>query len=109
MARPRIRRTISEATVEAAAQIVRVHLHNPSKALAFQVAVEAARLNGENIVPTLWSDNYVELMPGESVTLTGMLPAHPPEKYDVNVSAWNAPAVTLHPAAATHRVAAVAP
>ena len=104
-------RTLPQARIEATAeavpgtQTVEVHLHNPSQALAFQVAVAATQPDGEDIVPTLWSDNYVELMPGESVTLTATLPAHAPEKYAVTVSSWNAPTITLHPAAPTHTVA----
>jgi exo-1,4-beta-D-glucosaminidase len=106
-------RALPQARIEATAEAnpetktVEVHLRNPSKALAFQVAVAATRPDGEDIVPTLWSDNYVELMPGESVTLTATLPAHAPEKYAITVSAWNAPSIALHPATATHTVASV--
>jgi len=88
---------------------VQVHLHNPSKALAFQISLAATLPSGGNIVPTLWSDNYIELMPGESTTLTATLPPHTPEKYAIVVSAWNALSITLHPAAATHTVASVSP
>jgi exo-1,4-beta-D-glucosaminidase len=100
-----------EATAQAApgSQAIQVHLHNPSKALAFQVSLSATLPNGENIVPTLWSDNYIELMPDESITLTATLPPHTPEKYEIVVSAWNAPSVTLHLSSAAHTVAAVSP
>jgi exo-1,4-beta-D-glucosaminidase len=49
---------------------VRVSLHNPSKSLAFQVHV-GIRTSGsaEEILPVLWEDNYVTLLPGESRTL----------------------------------------
>jgi exo-1,4-beta-D-glucosaminidase len=99
-----------EATAQAVAgsQTVQVRLHNPSKTLAFQVSVSAVGPDGENIVPTLWSDNYIELMPGESVTLSAAIPPHASEKYDVVVSSWNAPSITLHPAGAAHTVASVA-
>jgi len=108
-------RSLPQARIEATAQAVpgsesvQVQLHNPSKALAFQISLAATLPSGENIVPTLWSDNYIELMPDESVTLTVVLPPHSPEKYAVVVSAWNAPSITLHPAAATHTVASVSP
>ena len=102
---------LPQARIEASAAKegngVAVHLHNPSKTLAFQVAVAATRPDGEDIVPTLWSDNYLELMPDESVTITATLPAHAPEKYAITVSAWNAQSITLHPATATHTVASV--
>jgi exo-1,4-beta-D-glucosaminidase len=107
-------RSLPQARIEATAQIsgtetVQVHLHNPSKNLAFQISLSATLPSGENIVPTLWSDNYIELMPDESVTLTATLPAHVPEKYAIVVSSWNTPVITLHPATAMHTVAAVAP
>jgi len=104
-------RSLPPARIEATAQstgpqTIQVRLLNPSKALAFQLAVAATQPDGEDIVPTLWSDNYVELMPGESITLTGTLPPHAPEKYAIVVSGWNTESVTLHPAA-TRTVAAV--
>ena len=107
-------RTLPQARIEATAQsagpqTVEVHLHNPSKALAFQVSLAATRPDGEDIVPALWSDNYIELMPDESVTLTATLPAHAPEKYAVVVSAWNAESIILHLASTPHTFASVAP
>jgi exo-1,4-beta-D-glucosaminidase len=108
-------RALPQARIEATAQAVpgsgsvQVHLYNPSKALAFQVSLAATLPNRENIVPTLWSDNYIELMPDESITVTATLPPQAPEKYAIVVSGWNVPSITLHPAAATHAVASVAP
>ena len=108
-------RTLPQARIEATAEVVpgtrtvEVHLRNLSKALAFQVAVAATKPDGEDIVPALWSDNYIELMPGESVTLTATLPAHAPEKYAINVSAWNAPPLSLNPAAKTRTASGGAP
>jgi exo-1,4-beta-D-glucosaminidase len=92
-------RSLPEAKVTAravrTASGVRVELHNPSKGLAFQVAVAAQNANGENITPAIWTDNYVELMPGESRTLDGELPEHLKGKTSVVVSGWNIPEVTL--------------
>ena len=108
-------RSLPQARIEATAEnvpgtnTVEVHLRNPSKALAFQIAIAATKLDSEDIVPTLWSDNYVELMPGESIALTGTLPAYAPEKYAISITAWNAPSITLHPEALMHTVASVAP
>jgi len=105
-------RTLPRARIEATAEVVpgtktvEVHLRNPSKALAFQVAVAATKPDGEDIVPALWSDNYIELMPGESVTLMATLPAHAPEKYLIKVSAWNAAPLTLSAATKTQTASA---
>jgi exo-1,4-beta-D-glucosaminidase len=51
--------------------IVRVQLRNPSDKLAFQVALAVERSsNDAEILPVLWQDNYIELMPGESREIT---------------------------------------
>jgi exo-1,4-beta-D-glucosaminidase len=73
-----------------------VRLHNPSRALAFQVALEAVGRGGATISPMPWSDNYVELLPGESRTLSAKPPAAEAEA-SVVVSGWNISSVTLKP------------
>jgi exo-1,4-beta-D-glucosaminidase len=46
---------------------VRVRVHNPSGGLAFQVHLSVVgEKSGEEILPVLWEDNYISLMPGES-------------------------------------------
>jgi exo-1,4-beta-D-glucosaminidase len=47
-----------------------VTVHNPGKSLAFQVHL-GVRVAGssDEILPVLWEDNYVPLMPGETRTL----------------------------------------
>ena len=54
---------------------VRVELKNTSKSLAFQVrlAVEAGKPDDE-ILPVLWEDNYVSLLPGEERTIEAQFP-----------------------------------
>ncbi len=50
-----------------AEQIARVRLTNPSKTLAFAVRLRVLRSkDGEEVLPVLWDDNYVVLMPGEA-------------------------------------------
>jgi exo-1,4-beta-D-glucosaminidase len=49
----------------------------------------------------LWSDNYIQLMPGESITLSASLPAHLDGKPVFRVSGWNIATQMLHQAAAT--------
>jgi exo-1,4-beta-D-glucosaminidase len=46
-----------------------VTLSNPTKNLAFQVHAEI-QSGGLEVLPVLWDDNYLELMPGESRLLT---------------------------------------
>jgi exo-1,4-beta-D-glucosaminidase len=80
---------------------VEVALRNPSHALAFQIAAAIRTKSGDLIAPVLWSDNYIELLPGESRTLTAMLPAHAPAGAVVRISGWNISEQTL-PVAAAH-------
>ena len=96
-------RQLPRAQVEASFEIEadgtwRVHLHNPSKALAFQIAVDAASKNGSTITPMPWSDNYIELLPGESRILSAKPPQPEPDA-SVVVSGWNTASITLKPAA----------
>jgi len=54
---------------------VSVHLHNSSSHLAFQVRLAINDANGDEVLPVFWSDNYTELMPGESKTITARYPS----------------------------------
>jgi exo-1,4-beta-D-glucosaminidase len=76
---------------------VELQLQNPSKALAFQVSFAARTKSGDLIAPVFWSDNYIELMPGESRTITAILAKDAPANPDVVLSGWNIPTETLHP------------
>ena len=45
----------------------RVTLRNPSKALAFLLHLAVRKGNGgEEVLPVLWDDNYLTLLPGET-------------------------------------------
>jgi exo-1,4-beta-D-glucosaminidase len=76
---------------------VTVHLDNPSQALAFQVRVAPRTSDGGLIAPVLWSDNWIELAPGESATLTAELPDDAPASPVIQVEGWNVAAQTLTP------------
>ena len=46
--------------------ITHVKLTNPNRALAFMVHLRILkRRGGDDVLPVLWTDNYVTLMPGE--------------------------------------------
>ena len=70
-----------------------VRLHNPSKALAFQVAVSVSGPNGEDSTPVYWSDNYIELMPGETREITANFADSTMQKTPktLTVTGWNIP------------------
>lgn len=83
-----------EAAVTVAGDTVHLRLRNPSKALAFQVAVAARDAKGRKIEPQMWSANYVELMPGEQRELTAELLHKPGSGLSVTISGWNIKPVT---------------
>jgi exo-1,4-beta-D-glucosaminidase len=79
---------------------VTVHLDNPSGALAFQVHAAVRTPNGGLLAPVFWSDNWIELTPGESATLTALLPDGDSSVPQVQVEGWNIAPITLTPTAA---------
>jgi exo-1,4-beta-D-glucosaminidase len=83
---------------------IRVHLSNESSALAFQISAAARTESGALIAPVFWSDNWIELTPGESTTLTALLPANSPATPVIHVDGWNIEALTLMPKPATAAV-----
>ncbi len=92
-------RQLPEAKVESTLHVESdgtwtVRLHNPSKALAFQVAVDGVGKDGQDISPMPWSDNYIELMPGETRVLLAK-PLSAESGASVVVSGWNISSETL--------------
>jgi exo-1,4-beta-D-glucosaminidase len=51
-----------------------VQLGNPSDSLAFFVELRVVDADGNSILPVLWEDNYVSILPGESRELTARFP-----------------------------------
>jgi exo-1,4-beta-D-glucosaminidase len=99
--------SLPKAVVEAAGSIqpgpdgaiARVSIRNPSDRLAFQVRL-GIRKSGqaEEILPVLWEDNYIELMPGETRELAAQyLPGTAVSGgVDLTVSGWNLESATIH-------------
>ena len=90
---PRVRLNISTTSERKGAdEITTVRLQNPSKALAFFIRLKVTKgKGGEEILPVLWQDNYVSLLPGETRQITAMYRATELEnvKPVVEVSGWN--------------------
>ncbi|HEX8712275.1 MAG TPA: glycosyl hydrolase family 2, partial [Terracidiphilus sp.] len=99
---------LPRATVTAQAEIedtaqgreIRLHLENTSAVLAFQISAAVRTLQGALIAPVFWSDNWTELMPEESTTLTALLPKDAPGNAVVELDGWNIQKATLSPRAA---------
>lgn len=69
-----------------------VSLENRGTALAFHVRLRALDSpGGDEIVPVLWEDNYVTLLPGESRDLRVRWPgrAQPGDEATLRVDGWN--------------------
>jgi exo-1,4-beta-D-glucosaminidase len=73
-------------------EVTHVTLENPSKNLAFFVRLKVNKgVRGEEILPVVWEDNYISLMPGEkrTVTATYRVSELGASKPAVEVSGWN--------------------
>ncbi|MGB7188833.1 MAG: glycosyl hydrolase family 2 [Acidobacteriaceae bacterium] len=77
---------------------IRLHLKNDSGMLAFQIAARVRTPSGDLIAPVMWSDDWIELTPGESRTLTARLPGDAPADAVVKLRGWNIEPATLTPA-----------
>jgi exo-1,4-beta-D-glucosaminidase len=77
---------------DATGDVVRVNLKNPSKDLAFQVrlAVDSNK-EGAEVLPVLWQDNYISLMPGEERTIEARFPGRhlAANNTSLSVMGWN--------------------
>ena len=74
-------------------EITHVTLENPSKDLAFFVRLKVNRgKGGAEILPVLWQDNYVSLLPGEKREITATYRASElgSAAASVDVKGWNA-------------------
>ena len=99
--------SLPAATVTARAEIVttakgrevQLHLENSPAALAFQVRAAIRTASGDLIAPVLWSDNWIELKPGEATTLTAVLPEGANETPVIKLDGWNVAAQTVTPTA----------
>jgi len=72
--------------------ITHVTLENPSQSLAFFVRLKVNKgKGGEEILPVIWQDNYISLLPGEKQEITASFHTRDlgGAKPDVEVSGWN--------------------
>jgi exo-1,4-beta-D-glucosaminidase len=86
--------TLPKTALEARASLshgtVHVRLHNPSQQLAFQVVLAVRSKSGAEILPVLWEDNYISLLPGETREVEARFPQQAPEAdAKLSVSGWN--------------------
>ncbi len=90
---PKVKLTVSERTERKGEEsITHVMIENPSKSLAFFVRLKVDKgAKGEEILPVVWEDNYISLLPGEKreVTATYRAAELGAAKPAVEVTGWN--------------------
>lgn len=90
---PKVKLNVSDRTVkEGEDAITHVTIENPSKSLAFFVRLKVDKgEKGDEILPVVWEDNYISLLPGEKREVTATYRASDlgAAKAAVEVSGWN--------------------
>jgi exo-1,4-beta-D-glucosaminidase len=80
---------------------IHLQLDNGSAALAFQVHAAVRTRSGDLVAPVFWSDNWIEIVPGASTTLTVRLPDEAPANPVIQIDGWNIQSATIAPAGAS--------
>lgn len=88
---------LPKATIKASSQTTReqgdvvthITLRNDDTNLAFFVRLNLSSCDGKEILPIVWSDNYISLMPGESREVTATYRAPQSEAVRVDLYGWN--------------------
>ena len=80
-------------TVENDGAVYTVTLENKSGIISYQNILRLVDVNGEDVVPAFWSDNFVTVLPGQTKVLTCEV-SHPESvsgypTYTVDVQTWN--------------------
>jgi exo-1,4-beta-D-glucosaminidase len=90
---PKVKLTVSDRSEKKGEdEVTQVTVANPSKYLAFFVRLKVDKgKGGEEILPVLWKDNYVSLLPGEKREITATYRASElgASKPYVEISGWN--------------------
>ncbi len=91
---PQVKLKVAEHSVRSGEdEVTHVTVENPSKNIAFFVHLQVNKgAKGEEILPVLWEDNYISLLPGEKreVTATYRASELGTAKPSVEVKGWNA-------------------
>jgi exo-1,4-beta-D-glucosaminidase len=90
---PKVKLNVSSSSTKSGNNfITRVTVENPSKSIAFFVRLKVGKgKGGEEILPVIWQDNYISLLPGEKREITATYDADSlgAAKSEVEVSGWN--------------------
>jgi exo-1,4-beta-D-glucosaminidase len=74
--------------------VVKVRLRNRGSTPAFFIALRMERREGQDILPSFWSDNYLSILPGESREIAWTSNTEIPlrEPLRLRLDGWNVPA-----------------
>jgi exo-1,4-beta-D-glucosaminidase len=90
---PKVKLKVTSRTERKAEDsITHVTIENPSKSLAFFLRLKVNKgAKGEEILPVVWEDNYISLLPGEKRDVTAIYRASElgAAKPAVEVTGWN--------------------
>jgi exo-1,4-beta-D-glucosaminidase len=90
---PKVKLKVTDHTEQAEDEsVTHVTIENPSKNLAFFVRLKVKKgAKGEEILPVVWEDNYISLLPGEKREVTASYRSRElgTETPVVDVSGWN--------------------
>jgi exo-1,4-beta-D-glucosaminidase len=90
---PKVKLNVTSRTeTKGSDQITHVTVENPTKTLAFFVRLKATKAKaGEEILPVLWQDNYISLLPGEKreISATYRTADAGTARPTIEVSGWN--------------------
>jgi exo-1,4-beta-D-glucosaminidase len=90
---PKVKLRISDHTERKGEEsVTHVTIENPSKSLAFFIRLKVDKgVKGDEVLPVLWEDNYISLLPGEKREITATYRAAElgTTKPAVEVSGWN--------------------
>jgi exo-1,4-beta-D-glucosaminidase len=90
---PKVKLKVTQRTeLRGEDSVTYVTIENPSNSLAFFVRLKVDQgVKGEEILPVVWEDNYISLLPGEKreVSATYRTSELGPAKPAIEVSGWN--------------------
>lgn len=79
----------TRTTEEHGQQVTHIRLHNEDASLAFFVRLNLSSCDGTEILPVLWNDNYISLIPGETREVTATYRHPRPEPIRIDFTGWN--------------------
>ena len=78
---------LARLATDGTGELIQLDILNPSDRLAFFVQLRLTDGQGDDVLPVIWSDNYVSLLPGERSTVRARVPAGTPRASSLTIEA----------------------